>query len=108
MRQAIKELEDMGPLPSYAVAMRPDQSAKIERYTQLIVSISKPVTDEEARLLVRLFGPDDCFELEKSLIHLIESAPGWPLWDCLEDASNEWIQMLRKRLDNAGIKPSRG
>lgn len=105
VREAITELEDMGPLPSYAVAMQPDQLAKLERYTRLIASIQKPVTDEEARVLVRLFGPDDCFELEKSLVHLIESAPGWPIWDCLEDAHNEWIQTLRQRLDNAGISP---
>ena len=108
MRAAIKELLDMGPLPSYAVAMQPDQLAKLERYTQIIVSIREPLTDEEARALVRLFGPDDCFELEKSLVHLIESAPGWPLWDCLGDASNDWVQMLRQRLDNAGISPPTG
>jgi hypothetical protein len=83
--------------------MQPDQLERLERYSQLIVSIGKPVTDEEARVLASLFGPDDCFELEETLIHLVESAPGWPLWDCLEDTSNEWIQRLRRRLENAGI-----
>jgi hypothetical protein len=78
MREEIKELEKMGPLPSYKIAMQPDQLEKLERYTQLIVSIQKPVTDEEARVLVTLFGPDDCFELEETLVHLVESAPGWP------------------------------
>ena len=103
MRVEIKELERMGPLPSYKTAMQPDQLAKLERYTRLIVSIQKPVTDDEARVLAGLFGPDDCFELEETLVHLIESAPGWPMWDCLEDTSNEWIQTLRRRLQNAGI-----
>jgi hypothetical protein len=103
MRDEINELAKMGPLPSYKIAMQADQLEKLERYTQLIVSIRKPVTDEEARVLASLFGPDDCFELEETLIHLVESAPGWPLWDCLEDTSNEWIQRLRRRLENAGI-----
>lgn len=105
MREEIKELARMGPLPSYKIAMQPDQLEKLERYGLLIVSIRMPVTDEEARVLVRLFGPDDCFEMERTLVHLIESAPGWPLWDCLEDTSNEWIQTLRQRLENAGISP---
>ena len=103
MREEITELRQMGPLPPCEVAMRPDMLEKLKRYTQLIVSIQKPVTDEEARVLAGLFGPDDCFELERSLVHLIESAPGWPLWECLADTSNEWIQTLRLRLENAGI-----
>ena len=105
MRDEIKELAKMGPLPSCQVAMQTDLRDKIERYGKLIVSIRQPVTDEEARVLARLFGPDDCFELANSLVHIVESAPGWPLRDCLEDTSNEWIQTLRRRLENAGISP---
>ena len=103
MRKEIKELAKMGPLPSYKIAMQSDQLEKLDGYSQLIVAIRKPVTDEEARVLASLFGPDDGFGLEETLIHLVESAPGWPLWDCLEDMSNEWIQRLRRRLENAGI-----
>src|SRR5437660_3664431 len=104
MRDEIEELARMGPLPSSEIGMLPDQRKRIERYGLLIASIRKPVTDAEARVLVGLFGPDDCFEMAETLVHLIESAPGWPLWDCLENADNEWIQMLRQRLENAGIK----
>jgi hypothetical protein len=43
---------------------------------------------------VGLFGPDDCFGLEWSLVGLVETAPGWPLADCLENTDNEWIQGL--------------
>ena len=106
MQENIRELEKMGPLPSYQTAMQPGMSERVEGYTRLLLSIQKPVTDEEARVLARLFGPDDCFELEWTLVHLVETAPGWPLWDCLQDTSNEWIQMLRQRLENAGITPT--
>jgi hypothetical protein len=36
MREETKELEKMGPLPSYKIAMQPDQLEKLERYTQVI------------------------------------------------------------------------
>jgi hypothetical protein len=108
MREEIEELARMGPLPSCEVALRPDQKERIERYGLLIVSIHKPVTDEEERVLATLFGPDDCFEMEQQLVHLIESAPGWPLWDCLEDTNNEWIQWLIRRLENGGfVRPTK-
>lgn len=56
-----------------------------------------PVTNEEARVLVTLFGPDECYGLAWTLVHLIETAPGWPIADCLGGTGNEWIQRLRLR-----------
>ena len=76
MREEIKELAKMGPLPSHKVGLCPDQRDRIERYGLLIVSIRKPITDEEASVLVTLFGLDDCFETAEQFVHLIESAPG--------------------------------
>jgi hypothetical protein len=104
MRTEIKELEKMGPLPPNEIAMLPEQRQNMERYGMLIASIRKPVTDEEARVLISLLGPDDCFEMAETLVRFIETAPGWPLWDCLEDTSNGWISTLRQRLENAGIR----
>jgi hypothetical protein len=105
MREQIEELAKMGPLPSEDIALRENQEERIKRYDTLISSITTPLTDEEARVLVRLFGSDDCFEMAETLVHLIETASGWPLWECLEDTSNEWIQTLRLRLKNGGISP---
>jgi hypothetical protein len=105
LREQIEELMKMGPLPSSDTALRENQEERIKRYGTLISSITTPITDEEARGLVRIFGPDDCFEMAETLVHLIETAPGWPLWECLEDTSNEWVQTLRLRLENAGISP---
>lgn len=97
----------MGPLPGLEVARHPDKQKLVERYGMLVAAIRKPISDDEARVLVRLFGPDDCFGIEEALVRIIETAPGWPLWDTLSDADNEWIQMLRERLANAGIHPPR-
>lgn len=94
MRREVIELRNLGPLPSWKIAVREDQRELLERYELFVTSIPKPVTDEEARILVGLFGPDDCFGLEWSLVGLVETAPGWPLADCLENTDNEWIQGL--------------
>jgi hypothetical protein len=105
MREEIRELEKMGPLPSFEAAAQPGIVEKIQRYTELLCSIDKPITDDEARTLARLFSPDDCFELDWTLVHLVETAPGWPIWECLEITENKWIHLLRLRLKNAGIVP---
>ena len=77
--------------------MTPGNMMKLEEYQRLLNAISQPVSDEEAEALARLFGPDDCFGLAWTLVHLIESAPGWPLVDRLPAIDNEWIVLLRDR-----------
>ena len=48
-----------------------DEPEQMERYQ----SVKPPVTDEEAEELVECFGPDDCFGLAWSLVHLVETSP---------------------------------
>lgn len=93
VRREIEDMNTLGPLP-------PEEGANpdlIEKYESLYRAISKPVTDQEARILVKLFGSDGCFGLASSIMHLIETAPGWPLEDCLVDLDNEWRIELRNR-----------
>jgi len=102
MRKEVTELGKLGPLPSSkSILDNPDGEALLKKYEALITSIQPPVTDDEARVLVGLFGPDECFETEWPLIHLIETAPGWPLEDCLMDTSNEWVAILKQRVENS-------
>jgi hypothetical protein len=49
-----------------------------------------------------VFGDDDCFGLAWTLLHLIESTPGWPLPAALPDLRNEWVRRLRERAKRAG------
>jgi hypothetical protein len=97
MRQEVAELEKLGPLPSSEDA----DVALVEKFQTLIDSIRKSVTDDEALVLVRSFGPRDCYGLVWPLVSLVESAPGWSLADCLENTDNEWIRMLKQRVRNA-------
>jgi hypothetical protein len=99
VRNAIREMNSLGPLPS-------EDQADVEvlkKYDELYRSITKPITDEEAKVLVKLLGHDGCFGLASSIVHLIESAPGWPLEECLHDQKNEWVVELRNRAVRGGL-----
>jgi hypothetical protein len=85
----------------------PDEQAttdeQVAEYEALLGSIQKPLTDEEARALVPLFGRDNYYGLAFTLVHLIESAPHWPLKDSLTDDSNVWVRHLRDAAWRAGL-----
>jgi hypothetical protein len=93
MREEIGKLSELGPLPPEGAASVED----VRRYEELILRIKRPITDDEARVLVKLFGPDGCFGLALALVRLIESAPNWPLQDCLTNSKNLWVEELRER-----------
>ena len=86
---------EAGPLPDEGLS----NEQRLATYERLLQAISAPLTDDEARALVKLFGPDECFGLAWRLLHLIETAPGWPLKDCLSDQGGEWVRRLRERAD---------
>jgi hypothetical protein len=94
IRKEVSDLVGLGQFP----ASKDVDLAVIARQESLLASITPPVSDDEARELIKLFGPDDYFGGAWTLVHLIESAPQWPLEDCLRDESNEWILRLGSRL----------
>jgi len=93
MQPEVQQLIDLGPLPSSSAATVP----VVQVFEQQLSKVQTPISDDEARALVKLFGPDDCFGLAWTLLHLIETAPGWPLKDVLDASSGEWIDRLRER-----------
>lgn len=100
MRAEVKELQKLGPLPSEDGA----EVAQLKKIEELYRAIAKPLTDDEARVLVELFGPDGCFGLASSFMHLIETSPGWPLKDCFQNLDNEWKVELRNRAIRGGYQ----
>ena len=98
IRNEVSALVNLGPLPLTKEA----DTEKLLRYQNLLDSIEKPVSDDEARALVTLFGPDDCFGLAWTLVHLIETSPGWPMAECLNNTENQWIVTLRNSAIRAG------
>jgi hypothetical protein len=75
MRQEVIELGKLGPLPSSVVALRDNLGGLIFQYEKLIISIKKPVTDEEARVLTGIFGPDDGYGLALDFVGLDRIGP---------------------------------
>jgi hypothetical protein len=64
LQQSVVELGKLGRIPPSNSADRED----IRQYQNLSAAIQKPVTGQEARLLVTLFGPDDCFGLAWTVV----------------------------------------
>ena len=81
--------------------------ADVKWVVDLTDSWTSIATDEEAEALVELLSrSDDLFyEVAWTILHFIETAPGWPLWAILQNANGEWADILRVRLRNAGLTP---
>lgn len=94
IRAEIQQLIQLGPFP---VSSEVKQEV-IAAQDKLLRSIKPPITDEEAKKLVTLFGSDDYFGIAWTILHLVESAPGWPIQECLAHNSNQWIVRLGERL----------
>lgn len=93
MQTAVEELKKLGKLPSEVNFEIP----MLERYQQLLDAIQQPISDADAVELIQIFGPDDCFGLSWTLVHIIETAPGWPIKEIIETGSDEWSHVLKIR-----------
>lgn len=93
MRACVADLAGMGQLPPESGA----SLAQVQAFEAAIQRVQPPLQDSEAEVLLALFGEDGCFGLAWSLVHLIESAPGWPLEDARLRLSNPWIKLLLER-----------
>lgn len=103
MQEAVVKLVELGPMPQTAgVDINRVDPFKIKLYEQLLTEIHTPVTDEEAVALLSMFGPDDCFGMSWSLVHIIETAPGWLTIGSTLPADDErdGIQCLRIGISN--------
>ncbi len=93
IRREVSDFASLGPLPDENA-----DEAVIAAHQRCLSQIESPVSDEEAELLIRLFGPDDCYGLAWTLLHLVESAPGGtPLTAEPDHTANEWLRRLWQR-----------
>lgn len=97
VRAEVQALLSLGPLPPSTDAS-PHQS---EQYRVLIEQLPTPVTDEEARLLLDLFGEDDYMDLAWTLLQVIETAPHCPLTEAPAADANDWLVRLWHRHQRA-------
>ncbi|MFG2417113.1 hypothetical protein [Streptomyces goshikiensis] len=93
MRPEVQTFVADGPLPDWDAS-----EEDVDRRDRQLTAISRPVTPEEAAVLATCFGPDDCYGVAWTLVHLIETAPG-PVPQ-LEDPgleASDWAEVLRTR-----------
>jgi hypothetical protein len=94
IRPEVQALIDLGPFPESSVA----EEHHLRRIGELLDGIARPVNREEAECLMKCFGPDDCFGLAWTLLHLIETTPdGVPLSSKPPPWENKWIRDLWER-----------
>ncbi|MGW3657044.1 hypothetical protein ACWD6R_15730 [Streptomyces sp. NPDC005151] len=98
MRPEVHAFVADGPLPDWDAS-----EEEIDRRDKQLVAISRPVTAEEAMALVACFGPDDCYGVAWSLLHLIETGPNPVLTAEPDPGANEWHHTLWTRAVNGGL-----
>jgi hypothetical protein len=101
MRQAVIALAELGQMPDERAAPE-----TVQAYEQLVQELDPPASNEEARVLLDVLPRDDStlFGLAWSVLHLIETAPGWPDVDALDDRG-WWVKILRERAQRGGLLP---
>lgn len=85
-----------------------DQS-QLDVASEAIDRIAQPLSSEDLRALISLLprNGDTAFGLCLTLVAAVEASALWPRWELLEDQTNEWVEILRRRLANGGFEPPR-
>ncbi|GGU65769.1 hypothetical protein GCM10010274_63010 [Streptomyces lavendofoliae] len=96
VRREVEDLIGAGPLPSEDAS-----EEEIAEAQRLLDNITAPVSDEEAQALSACFGPDNCYGLSWTLLHLIETAPGAQSASYSRNVENLWVQLLTARVEAA-------
>lgn len=96
IRPAVAQLVEFGTMPGEDA----DEEA-IERWANALKAIQAPVSDVEAAALAKCFPPDLGYGVGFSLLHLIETAPGWRDELAATISDEEWRDRARNRLANA-------
>jgi hypothetical protein len=95
MRTSVTNIVSLGRLPEERSA----SVAQLQAFEAALSSIERPVTDEEAMSLLQVLPntEESCFGLAWSVLHLIETAPGWPLKEAKLQCSNPWVASMLER-----------
>lgn len=100
MRDEVRAFVRLGPFTS-ELDNSEDGDEAFDEMERALHAIEKPVTDEEARLLLGSFGEDNCFGLAWTLLHLIESAPSPVVTSEPPEGASPWITRMWLRYNNS-------
>lgn len=97
IQESVRALELLGPLPS-----EDDATDEILRgWEALLKRVHVPISNDDALVLAGLFGPDLCYGLGWSLLHIVETAPNWPVEGATDRMPQEWSERVMTRFRNA-------
>ena len=86
MRNEILQLKDLGRMPNESIN-DPDNIVEVIRsYDELLKRIQLPISFDEAMVLVQIFPENAFYDLQWSLLKLVESV-------CVDD-ENKYIQLI--------------
>ncbi|EWH11474.1 hypothetical protein KLA_15795 [Cellulophaga geojensis KL-A] len=111
IRNEIKKLNDLGRMPNESLDDPDSIDDIIDEYDELLESIEKPITYEEAEIIIGLFPENAFYDLHWTLLHLIESLFKEIKLDDYKKLieicpSEEWKETLTIRLNNSLKKNS--
>jgi hypothetical protein len=93
VQNPVRKLIGLGRLPKSEDA----NPEFLEKFQEQLSSIEKPISDSEALELAKLLGPDDCYGLAWTIVHIIEDAPGWPIASAIVEVDVGWRRILTDR-----------
>lgn len=96
IRDSVRRLLDLGPIPG-----EKDEVSPIEDWEAALQQITKPIANEEAEALTLIFPPDLAFGLGHTLLHIVETAPGWGPALASKITEREWRERATQRLHNS-------
>lgn len=100
MRPEVRAFVAEGALPDWDA-----DEAEIDARVVQLEAITAPVTADEAAALAACFGPDDCYGVAWTLLHLIETGPDPVFVTRPSTDANEWHHRLWARAVNGGLVP---
>ncbi|OZB13626.1 MAG: hypothetical protein B7X55_12615 [Rhodobacterales bacterium 34-62-10] len=96
MQPAIHRLLELGPVRSEIA----DDEIWWLKWVAALDDLVAPVTDDEAIALASLFRDFEDRSTYFTLVHAIETAPGWPIAEILDLTGTDWIGVLKVRWEN--------
>ncbi|WP_030148681.1 hypothetical protein [Mycetocola saprophilus] len=94
----------------HALAPRLDDSLEqlqLNEARALVAQIEQPLSREDIDALLELLPAegDTAHGLNWDILHLIEAAPLWPVWELLSDIDHGWVEVFIARIRNGDCAP---
>lgn len=105
MRKEIIELDKLGRMPNESLSDPESIDTLIDKYADLLDAVTTPITKKEGEILIKIFPDSAFYDLEWSLLQLIESLYSTLTLDDYKSLiakcpSEEWKEALETRLNN--------